>query len=144
MAIFHLLKHGKPITYFEHMKGMFDFLKVHHTPRKHQTYSSGWEMATTLHNVVLKQIKSLIQQARYISINCDHEVTMLDDQSWIYVHAYVVENWHMVPILFNYERIVVQVHLTTSLMLSYVPLLFLVGCLKLTLLTKMSALGLMV
>jgi hypothetical protein len=60
VAIFHLLKHGKPITNFEHMKGMFDFLNVHHTPRKHWTYSSGWEMATALHNVVLKQIKSLV------------------------------------------------------------------------------------
>jgi hypothetical protein len=60
VAIFHLLKHGKPITNFEHMKVMFDFLNIHHTPRKHCTYSSGWEMATTLHNVVLKQTKSLV------------------------------------------------------------------------------------
>ncbi len=61
-----------------------------------------------------------------------------------FIHAHVVENWHMVPILLNLEKIVVEVHLTTSLMLSYVPLLFLVGCLKLTLLTKLYVLGLMV
>jgi len=32
---FHLLEHGKPMTNFEHMKGLFDFLKVHHTPKRH-------------------------------------------------------------------------------------------------------------
>jgi hypothetical protein len=30
VAIFHLLKNGKPMTNFEHMKNMFHFLKVHH------------------------------------------------------------------------------------------------------------------
>jgi hypothetical protein len=40
VAIFHLLKHGRPMTNFEHMKTMFHFLKVHHTPRKHWTNST--------------------------------------------------------------------------------------------------------
>jgi len=35
VAIFHLLEHGRPMIDFEHMRGLFDFLKVHHTPRKH-------------------------------------------------------------------------------------------------------------
>jgi len=39
--IFHLLKHGKFMIDFEHMKDLFDFLKVHHTPRKYWTNSSG-------------------------------------------------------------------------------------------------------
>jgi hypothetical protein len=39
VAIFHLLKYGRPMTDIEHMRGLFDFLKVHHTPRKHWTYS---------------------------------------------------------------------------------------------------------
>jgi hypothetical protein len=40
VAIFHLLKHGKPINDFEHIRGLFDLLKGHHTPKKHWTNSS--------------------------------------------------------------------------------------------------------
>jgi hypothetical protein len=35
VAIFHLLKHGRPMTDFEHMRYLFDFLKVNHMPKKH-------------------------------------------------------------------------------------------------------------
>jgi hypothetical protein len=42
---FHISKHGGPMIEFKHMKGSFDSLKIHHTPRKHLTNSSGWEMA---------------------------------------------------------------------------------------------------
>jgi hypothetical protein len=41
ITIFHLLKHGKPIRDFEHMRGLFDFLKGHHTPKKYWTNSNG-------------------------------------------------------------------------------------------------------
>jgi len=41
----------------------------------------------------------------FISINCD-EITILDNQSWISMHAYVVENWKRQPILLNLERVV--------------------------------------
>jgi hypothetical protein len=34
VAIFHLLEHGRAMTDFEHMRELFDFLKIHHTPRK--------------------------------------------------------------------------------------------------------------
>ncbi len=58
-----------------------------------------------MHDVVLKQIVMLVQQAKFISLNRD-EVTTLDNQSWIFVHGYVVDNWHRVPILLKLERIV--------------------------------------
>jgi len=61
VAIFHLLKHGKPMTNFEHMKGLFNFLKIHHMLRKHWTNSIGWGMATTMDNVILKQTMLLVQ-----------------------------------------------------------------------------------
>ncbi len=62
-------------------------------------------MVVAMHDVILKQIVLLVQQARFISFSCD-EVTTLNNQSWIYVHGYVVDNWHKVPILLNLERIV--------------------------------------
>jgi hypothetical protein len=102
VAIFHLSKHSKPMTNFEHMKVLFDFLKIHHTSRKHLI---NWGMSTAMHNVILKHNMLLVQQARFISINCD-KVTNLDNYSWIYVHVYIVENWRKVPIILNLERIV--------------------------------------
>jgi hypothetical protein len=41
VAIFHLLKHGGPMTDVKHMRALFDFLKIHHTPRKYYTDFSG-------------------------------------------------------------------------------------------------------
>ncbi len=64
-------KHGGPMTEFEHMKGLFDSLEIHHTPKKHSRNSSGWEMAIAMHNVILKRIVLLLQQAKKISIICD-------------------------------------------------------------------------
>jgi hypothetical protein len=49
-------------------------------------------MVRAMHNVVLKQMKLVLQQSIFISINYD-EVTTLDNQCYISVHAYVVENW---------------------------------------------------
>jgi hypothetical protein len=79
------------MTNFEHMKGLFDFLKVHHMPKKHWIDSIGWGMAIAMDNVILKQTMLLFQQARFISINCD-KVSILDNYSWIYVHVYIVKN----------------------------------------------------
>ncbi len=86
VAFFHLLKHGRPMTDVEHMKVLFDFLKIHHIPKKH---SIGWGMATTMHNVILKHTMLVVQQARFISINCD-EVAILDNQYWISIHVYML------------------------------------------------------
>jgi hypothetical protein len=47
----------------------------------------------------------LVQQARFILLICD-KVTTLNNQSWISIHVYIVENWHRVPIFLNLERIV--------------------------------------
>jgi hypothetical protein len=87
------------------MKGLFDFLEIHHTCRKHCTYSISWGMVATMHNVILKHIMLLVQHAKFISITCD-VVTTLDNQSWISIDVYIFENWCRVPILLNLEWIV--------------------------------------
>jgi hypothetical protein len=55
----------------------FEFLKFAHVPRKHWTNFSGWEIAT-LHNVILNQMKLVVEKIGFISFNCD-EVTTLDN-----------------------------------------------------------------
>jgi hypothetical protein len=59
-------------------------------------------MVRAMHHVVLKQMKVVLQQTKFISISCD-EVTTLDNQSWSFVHAYVVENWRRILVLLNLE-----------------------------------------
>jgi hypothetical protein len=59
-------------------------------------------MVRAMQNVVLKQMKVFLQQTKFISISYN-EVTTLDNQSWIFVHACVVENWRRRLVLLNLE-----------------------------------------
>jgi hypothetical protein len=77
-------------------------------------------MARAMHNVVLKQMKMVLWQNKFISISCD-EVTILDNQSWISVHAYVVENWRKQPILL--KELWIEPHIIILLLLLFVLLL---------------------
>jgi hypothetical protein len=57
VAIFHLLKNGRPMIDFKSLKELFEFLKFVDAPKKHWIDSSEWGMARAMHNVVLKQMK---------------------------------------------------------------------------------------
>ncbi len=58
-----------------------------------------------MNNVVLVVTKITIQTTNYIYVSCD-EMTSLDNQSWISVHAYVVEDLKRTMILVNLERVI--------------------------------------
>jgi hypothetical protein len=45
-----------------------------------------------MHNILLAAIKHVIQKVRFITFHCD-EVIIVDNQSWISIHYYVVENF---------------------------------------------------
>jgi hypothetical protein len=75
------LKNGRPITNFESLKELFEFLKFANDPKKHWTNSSGWGMAKSMHNMVLiKTNESGFATKHIVSNNCD-ETTILDNQS---------------------------------------------------------------
>jgi hypothetical protein len=83
------------------MSKLLQFLDVKDFPKTHWSNSIGWEMTSYMHELVVKKTKDLVQVARFISFSYD-EVTTLDQQSWVSIHAYVVENWlrtHFVVIL---------------------------------------------
>jgi hypothetical protein len=48
-------------------------------------------MVKTTHNIILHAIKV----AQFLSINCD-EMMIMDNQSWLNIHAYVVNKWQQV------------------------------------------------
>jgi hypothetical protein len=58
VAIFHLLKNGRPLIDFESLKELFEFLKFSLMPPKNWINSSGWGMARAIHNVILKKNQS--------------------------------------------------------------------------------------
>jgi hypothetical protein len=62
-------------------------------------------MAKFMHQMVMKVIRVVIQVAHYIALNYD-EVSIVDNQSWLFVYYYMVENWVRIPILICLERVV--------------------------------------
>ena len=67
-------------------------------PLKHWTEGSGWEMAESLFNVVQERTKEVVSTAPYFSITCD-EITTLDNQSWISIEVYTIQDWERVSML---------------------------------------------
>jgi hypothetical protein len=41
--------------------------------------------------------------AHYIALSCD-SVFIFDNQSWLYVHSYVVDNWVRIPIFISLDQ----------------------------------------
>jgi hypothetical protein len=39
---------------------------------------------------VIKRVKEIIANSKYLALSCD-EVTIIDNQSWISIHSYVVQ-----------------------------------------------------
>ena len=50
-------------------------------------------------------MQQTIAQANYIAISCD-EVTTIDNQSWIYIHANFVNNFVRISLLVSLKRVV--------------------------------------
>jgi formyltetrahydrofolate hydrolase len=46
-------------------------------------------MAKFMHQAVMKATKVVVQVAHYVVLSCD-EVSIIDNQSWLFVHYYVV------------------------------------------------------
>ncbi len=59
-----------------------------------------------MHQIVMKAIRVVVQVAHYIALSCD-EVSIIDNQSWLFFHYYVVQNLVRIPILISLDRVVV-------------------------------------
>jgi hypothetical protein len=67
----------------------------------HWSNNIGWEMATYIHEVVVKKTQNLVQSVQFISFSCDDfcDVTTCDQQLWVSIHAYVVDGWQKINLL---------------------------------------------
>jgi len=49
-------------------------------------------MAKFMHQKMMKATKVVVGVAQYVVISCD-DVSTVDNQSWLFIHCYVVQNW---------------------------------------------------
>lgn len=103
-TVFHLLQTGRPMLEYESIKRLYAFLKMPHLSIKHWSDNSGWMIADYLHAQVMRRAKEVLASAHYIAITCD-EVTTVDNQSWISIHAYYVVDFYRQPVLVSLERL---------------------------------------
>jgi hypothetical protein len=55
-------------------------------------WQSRWKIAKHVYNQVLVIGRCVIQVVRFLTLTCD-EVTIVDNQSWISIHGYCVQDW---------------------------------------------------
>jgi hypothetical protein len=93
------------MTDYENMSKLLQFLGAPNYPRMHWSGNTSWEMATNMHEVVMNKIRNLVQSVQFISLSCD-EVTTCDQQSWVLIHAYVVQGWQKNLLLLSLQQVV--------------------------------------
>jgi hypothetical protein len=59
-----------------------------------------------MHGIVLEVTKFVIGTTQYLSLTCD-EISTINNQSWLLIHVYVVQNWLRIPIFLSLECVVV-------------------------------------
>jgi hypothetical protein len=62
-------------------------------------------MAKHMYKQVLLKTMTIIQTSRFLLVTCD-EIMIMDNASWISIHAYVVKNWSHVPILISLDHVI--------------------------------------
>jgi len=103
VTIFQLLQKEHPLMDYENMWQLFTFVKVSNNLQHHWNNSNVWIMDECMHKIVfMTNTWTVIQKARFIYIFID-EVTIVDCQSWLGVHVYIVNGWKCNPILLTLE-----------------------------------------
>ncbi len=90
---------------YEQAQSLFEFLKVPNNPFKHLSDCASLEIVEVLHHVVLIATKEAIMASSFLSVFVG-EVITINNQSWIFVHCYVVVGWKQKPILLTLECLV--------------------------------------
>jgi len=74
-------------------------------PKNHWNDFIGWVMVECLHKKMIKNMKEVVAGSKYFALSCD-EVTTIDNQSWISIHYYVVQDWCHLPILIFLQQVI--------------------------------------
>lgn len=60
-------------------------------------------MAEIMHDIVNVITTKVMKITNYILISCD-EMTSVDNQSWLSLQAYFIDNWSKIPIMVSLQR----------------------------------------
>lgn len=82
---FRMLAKTKPMTNYENMNKLLNFLNVKNFSETYLLNVVDWEMASCMQDVVINKIKSLVQGASSIFLSYD-EIT-ITGQSWFSMHV---------------------------------------------------------
>ncbi len=104
-TMLHLLQQGLPMLEYEALKPLFKFLQVQKTNNKHWSDNFGWTMAEFMHQEVLRVTRAIVGITHYVVLSSD-EVFIVDNQSWLFMHYYVMQNWVKIPILIYLDWVI--------------------------------------
>jgi len=86
----HVLFHGHPMLEYESLYEVFKSLGVLNNPNVHWSNIASWVLDEFMYMQVQNTTIKVIQFAKFIAYSCI-EVTIIDNGSWICVHAYMVD-----------------------------------------------------
>ena len=102
VVILNMLLIGRPMTDYPSYRDVLSFLDCPLIPFKYWSVSIGWGIAECLQTVVQNWVKAPLAECDFFSLTCD-EVTIVDCQTWISIHVYVVKEFVCVPMLLTLE-----------------------------------------
>jgi len=88
-TLFQILEGGRPMVEYGSKKVLYFFINVFKNPKMHWFDSSSWIMVEFMYAHVIEAILATIFIINYVALPCD-EVNILDNGSWISIHAYVM------------------------------------------------------
>jgi hypothetical protein len=77
---------------FQSRFSLYMFFTLPDCPQMHWCLVSGWLMAEHIFDLVKKKQTNLIQAATFIALSAN-ETSIVDNQSVIVIHVYVISNW---------------------------------------------------
>ena len=87
-----------PIVEYESWVALYKLLNVIHLLGVHWSDNSEWIMVGQIYKQVIEETRRLISLAHYLVVTID-DVTAIDNSTYLFVHAYIVQDWLRVPLL---------------------------------------------
>ncbi len=73
--------------------------------KHHSNDYVGWLMVECMHKKYNKKLKKVIVSFKYLALCCD-EVITIDNQSWVSINCYVVQDWCCLFLLNFREQVI--------------------------------------
>ncbi len=101
-SIYHPFTNSYPMTNYENLKDLFQFVKMKNGSRKHWFDTIGWGMKEAMHVMLMEAIKAIVPKttfydANFIVTNVD-EVMTISNTQWLSIQFYMVKSGKMINV----------------------------------------------